>query len=125
MAEKLQFVGLLESAPFAATGQGAKFTANFDERMTLDHSLATSFELDGDAPVSIPFGALTEVNVIYVRTVGGKVRLRATSADGTAQAFPVDPYCVILSASVGITALDVTRVPATPTVVTILIGKKS
>lgn len=125
MAEKLQFVGLLESAPFAATAQGAKFTANFDERMTLDHSLATSFELTADAPVNVPFGALDLVNVVYVRCVGGKVRLRVTSADGTSQSLPVDPYCVILSASVGITALDVTRVAATPTTVTILIGKKS
>lgn len=125
MAEKLQLIGLLESAPYAATGQGAKFTANFDERMTLDHSLATSFELTADTAVSIPFGELDEVNVVYVRTVGGKVRLRVTSADGTSQALPVDPYCVILSASVGITALDVTRVAATPTIVTILIGKKS
>jgi hypothetical protein len=125
VAEKLQFVGLLESAPFAATGQGAKFTANFDERMTLDHSLATSFELTVDTAVSVPFGALTGVNVVYIRTVGGKVRMRVTSADGTSQSVPVDPYCVILSNSVDITALDVTRVAATPTVVTILIGKKS
>lgn len=125
MATKLALTGLLDASPFTTTGQGAKFLANFDVRMNLQHELATDFELTVDTAVVVPFGALDEVNVVYILAVGGKVRVRVTSSDGTTQSIPCDPYCLLISNSVGITALDVTRLAATPTTVTVFIAKKS
>ena len=125
MAAKLALTGLLDATPTATTGMGAKFLANFDVRMNLQHELATDFELTVDTAVAVPFGALTEVNVVYILAVGGKIRVRVTSSDGTTQAIPCDPYCLLISNSVGITAIDVMRVAATPTTVTVFVAKKS
>jgi hypothetical protein len=65
--------------------------------------------LSTNAVTSISLGGLTEVNVLILRTTGGKVRARVTTSDGTEQAIPVSPLLVSLTGAVGITAIDVMR----------------
>lgn len=72
-------------------------------------------DLTTDAPVSVQFNGMTAALVRVIAT-GGKVRARLTSADGSAQALPVDPFLQLISRSVPFTALDLTRVTGAPTV---------
>ena len=106
---------------------GTKFRGVGNEQRLVVSSVGPGTQLVlNDRPGIVNAGSTTFVNdMLLNRSYRFGCRLRITSADGTSQSVPVDPYCVILSASVGITALDVTRVAATPTIVTVLIGKKS
>lgn len=65
-----------------------------------------------DNPVTIPLAGIgaAGANVIELEADGGKVRARFTSTDGATQAVPCDPRALIQSASVPVTAIDVTRV---------------
>lgn len=96
-----------------------------DERMALQRVLSTNLSLGTDSPVTVSLGTLSEVNYMTVRADGGKVRLRLTSSDGTSQSIPVDPSFSLRSDSVGITAIDVTRVTNTETEVFIVLGQKA
>lgn len=83
-------------------------------------------DLGTDAPESIAFGDLTNAHVVWLKATGGKVRARLTSADGAQQAIPVDPVLILVSRTVPITAIDLTRVSGsgeTPRV-TFILGQK-
>lgn len=81
--------------------------------------------LASDSPAALPFGGLSEANVLIVKCVGGKVRVRITSADGSQQSVPVDSFLALISASVPMTTVDVTRVPGVQTVVRYFLGQKA
>ena len=100
-------------------------TAPINEQMTLETELASQIMLTVDGPVSLPFGGLTGVNALIVKCVGGKITVRLTSADGAAQAFPVDSFLALTSANTDITAITVERTPATQTVVKYFLGQKA
>lgn len=97
------------------------------EVIGLDGSVqAGSVLLTTDSPESIAFGDLTSAHVIWLKVAGGKVRARLTSADGTQQAIPVDDWLALVTRTVPVTAIDLTRVAAsadTPRV-TFAIGQK-
>lgn len=97
------------------------------ETVGLDGSVqAGSILLATDSPESIAFGDLTNAHVIWLKVTGGKVRARLTSADGSQQAIPVDNLLVLVSRTVPVTAIDLTRVAATADTprVTFAIGQK-
>jgi len=77
--------------------------------------------LTDNNPLAVSFGGLSEVNVLCMRAEGGKVRLRVTSADGAVQSIPLDPLGILLSLSVPITALDLTRAATVGNTVTVKI----
>lgn len=81
--------------------------------------------LSGDSPVGVPFGGMAGVNTLIVKALDGKVRVRVTSADGTAQAVPVDSLLILQSSSVNITAVDFTRVSGAETTVEVFLGQKA
>lgn len=98
--------------------------------MSIDESMALAgppvvgqYDLSTDSPASVSLGGLSGANVVVIKAIGGKVRARLTSADGTSQAVAVDTFAVILSESVPYTALDLTRVASTPTTVKVLLGQ--
>lgn len=77
----------------------------------LDGAAATGSVLLGtDTPEAIAFGDLTGAHVVLLKATGGKVRARLTSTDGSQQAVPVDDVLFLVSRSVPITAIDLTRV---------------
>lgn len=101
-------------------------SAPIDETMTLKRAPSVSeYELTADSVQSVAFGPATNAHVIVIKTVGGKIRARLTSADGTTQAIAVDSFAVIISESVPYTALDLTRVSGVTTTVKVLLGEKA
>lgn len=101
----------------------AEVLALLDESLYLAEKLVTVVELDGDAPVSVQFGSLAGANVVLLRATGGKVRARVTSADGSAQAIPVDPLLIQISQAVPVTAIDLTRLAGIVTTVQVFLGE--
>ncbi|MEE9592242.1 MAG: hypothetical protein V3W28_01525 [Thermoplasmata archaeon] len=99
--------------------------APIDETVQLVKKKFDTIELTVDTPVVVDFGGLTNANVIILKSTGGvKVSARVTSADGTTQAVPFDTYFVLMSMDVPITAIDLTRTPATPTTVRVFLGEE-
>jgi hypothetical protein len=77
-----------------------------------------------DSPIAVGFGGVTSANVVVIKT-HGKVKARLTSADGTTQSVPVDSFLVLISLTVPVTAIDLTRVAGTDTIVEIFLGEKA
>jgi hypothetical protein len=96
----------------------------FDEPVALSAYMVQSLVLDTDSPMSVPFGGVSSVNFLSVKAIDGKVRVRLTSADGSAQAVPVDGLLVVQTDSVPITSIDVMRVAGTQTSVEVILGQK-
>ena len=96
-----------------------------DEIVTLSAKKYDDVNLDVDTPVSVSFGGLASASVLYVKTEGGKVRVRITTADGAQQSIPVDTMLLLISLAVPITAVDLTRVVGTATIVHVFLGQKA
>jgi len=103
----------------------ASVVAPIDEALTLGKKNLQTISLDADLPEAVNFGDLAGANVILLKAVGGKVRARFTSIDGTEQAIPFDSYLILMSLETPITALDLTRTPATETAVRVFLGEKA
>jgi hypothetical protein len=99
--------------------------APLDESMVVTMKTEYDVNLTVDTPVPVQFGGVTNANIVVLKTVGGKVKVRITSADGTQQSVPVDSTFIMLSQSVPVIAIDLTRVPATPTQVRIYLGERA
>ena len=97
--------------------------APIDESMVVLKKTESDVDLNVDTPVPVQFGGVVSANVIILKTVGGKIKARLTSADGSTQSVPVDTTFILISRSVPITAIDLTRVPATPCQVRVYIGE--
>lgn len=94
-----------------------------EESMQLAYKTVVEAHLTTDAPATVAFGGVTNANVVILKVVSGKVKARLTSADGATQAVPVDTVFILTSRSVPVTAIDLTRVPATDTVVRVFLGE--
>jgi hypothetical protein len=97
--------------------------APIDESMVITKKTESDVDLNVDTPVAVQFGGAASASVVILKTVGGKVKARLTSADGTTQVVPVDSTFILISRSVPITAIDLTRVPATPCKVIYYLGE--
>ncbi len=125
MSETFKLSGDCSSKPQQGNPSGQPNTViPFSETLGLGYSLVTGFTLDSDAAQVVNLGTLTGVNVLVVKAIGGKVRVRITSTDGTNAEIPCDPILILMSRDVDITAIDVTRTPATQTQVLIYMGQK-
>jgi len=101
-------------------------SAPIDETMVLKRAPSVSeYELTSDAVQAVAFGPAVNAHVIVIKSVGGKIKARLTSADGATQAIAVDSFSVIISESVPYTALDLTRVSGVTTTVKVLLGEKA
>ncbi len=94
------------------------------ESLALAQFSNLSLTLASDAALVVPLGGMTAVNVLIVKPIGAKVRVRVTSADGSTQAVPVDSLLVLLADSVPLTAIDVMRVSGVETAVEVFLGQK-
>lgn len=125
MASTFRVSGQLTDQPISGIGSGQPtVTIPLDESVALsDASLQSSYNLTVNTPVAVQFGTLTAVNVLFIKTIGGKVIVRITSADGTTQAIPVDSVLLLICTSVPITAIDLTRVAGQDTRVNVALGQ--
>lgn len=104
--------------------------ATIDETLYLAHKSGDSIDLTTDAPFSVPFAGLTKCNFLYIKSVGGKVRVRVTSVDGSQQSYPVSSLLILFADTNGgvdpvISAIDITRVAGQLTSVTYVIGEQA
>lgn len=94
------------------------------ESVVLDEKNLDQYTLTADAPQAVAFGGVTNAHVLIVST-DQKVKVTVTSADGSSQAIPCDGQLILISRSVPITAVTLTRVPATLTTAFVFLGEKA
>jgi hypothetical protein len=99
--------------------------APFDESITIRTKTEYDQDLSVDTAIPLQFGGVTNANVVILKSTGGKFKAKLTSADGTQQSIPIDTVFVLIAQSVPITAIDLTRVPATPTTVRVYLAEKA
>lgn len=101
-------------------------TSPIEEDQVLIEKQFNSIELDVDSAVSVPFGGVTGATVLIVKCVGGKIRVRITSSDGSSQAIPCDSFIAITTDSTyPITAVDLTRLPGVVTTCSVFLGQSA
>lgn len=91
----------------------------------LSTEVASQITLTDDNPVTLSMGGLSAVNALIIKAVGGKVRVQISSSDGLLQSIPVDSFFALVTSSVNITAVTVTRTPAVTTVIKYFLGQKT
>jgi len=106
-----------------ASGAAALLTQIL-EQVTIDEKNLVTYDLTSDSAQVVAFGGVANANVLIIAT-DRKVKVRVTSADGATQAIPVDDTLILISRTVPITAVDITRVPATETHVSVFLGEKA
>jgi hypothetical protein len=126
MADSFKLLGSYETAPLGNPLSFAPFVvAQISEGRSLKAKQLSDLSLEADAPLAVPFGGVVNAHVVLIKAVGGKVRARITSADGALAPVPFDTYLILMSESVPITAIDLTRVAGTVTSVRVFLGEKS
>jgi hypothetical protein len=99
--------------------------APIDESMTIRTKTEYDQDLSVDTAIPLQFGGVTNANVVILKSTGGKFKAKLTSADGSQQSIPVDTVFVLIAQAVPITAIDLTRIPATPTTVRVYLAEKA
>lgn len=126
MADLFSLAGQVGSVPASGSPSGAfQLIATLDESLTLLHKHQDTLQLTVDSPVVLNFGGVVSAHVVIMRVTGGKVDARITSADGTAQIVPIDPLLILISKTVPITAISLTRVATVDTTVEIFLGEQA
>lgn len=126
MSDTFSLQGSLQTTPAVGAPSGF-FTliAQLDEQLVLGVKRQDEVALTVDTPVAVAFGGVANAHVVMLKTIGGKIRARLTSADGSTQAVPVDSFALVMSRTVPVTAIDLTRVVGQATTVEIFLGQKA
>ena len=125
MADSFQLAGSWSASPASGSPSGiANFCAPISEALSLTKKDYDTISLTADAASVVNFGSgVTEAQVVIIQAVGGKIRVRLTSADGATQAIPVDGTLILISRTVPITAIDLTRTTGITTTVDVFLGQ--
>lgn len=126
MADVFTLTGVLQTQPANASASGLpSVIAQLAVNLLLNtRTVPGEYDLTSDSPQTVSFGALTGANVVFIQVNGGgHVRVRATSSDGTQQAWPVDTCLLSICSLVPITALDLTRDAGVETLVDVILGQ--
>jgi hypothetical protein len=110
-------------------GGAASLDPNIDsplnEALVLQSKQYEAVHLGVDTPVPVAFGTVVNAHVVILKAQGGKVKAVLTSADGSAQIVPFDSVLILISQAAPITAISLTRVAATDTIVRVFLGEKA
>ena len=124
MADTFKLTGSYTTEPTSGAPSGdPAIEAAIDEACVLGKKHYTTVVLSTDALTAVNFGGLTNAHVIVIRSEGGKVKVTLTSADGTAQAVPVQYLLAVMNDTVPVTAIGLTRVVGTSTTVRVFLGE--
>jgi len=125
VADSFTLAGSWSSTPAVGSPSGiGSICAPLDEQLILTKKDYDTIPLTVDSAVAVPFGGgVTSAHVVILKATGGKVRARLTSADGSAQAVPVDGFQLVISRTVPITAIDLTRTAGVDTTVDVFLGQ--
>lgn len=131
MGAVLILKGSASVAPTVGTPSGEMVNLGpIEERVLVGFRLDQQFDLTVDTAVVVPVLRAASgpfnagAHVLMVKVVGGKVRVRITTSDGSTQAIPVDSFLSLISLAVPITAVDFTRVASTLTTVKLFMAEK-
>lgn len=125
MSDAFKLNGSYQALPLSAPLSFAPtITANIDEALTILAKQVSEMTLNADAPASVAFGGVTNAHIVILKA-DNKVKALVTSADGVAQAVPFDTYWILMSESVPVTAITLTRVPGTVTTVRVFLAEKA
>ena len=126
MADRFTLSGGYATEPLGGEPSfDAIVTAVIDESVILDKKVVDTIRLTVDTAVVVDFGGITNANIIILKSTGGvKVTARISSADGAAQAIPFDTFLILMSMDFPITAITLTRLPATETDVRVFLGEE-
>lgn len=126
MSDSFKLLGSYEVTP---QGNPLSFApniaANISEGKTLAAKEISELNLADDSPLAVPFGGVVNANIVILKAIGGKVTAALTSTDGSSQHVPFDTYFILMSDSVPITALTLTRVAGTPTTVRVFLAEEA
>lgn len=126
MATAFKLQGSYELNPLTAPLSFAQAIATpINEAKTLHVQQSTEVVLTVDTPVSVPFGGVTNANIVILKSVVGSVTARVTSAAGALQSVPFDTYWILMNDSAPITAIDLTRVAGVETTVRVFLAEKA
>ncbi len=125
MADQFVLSGSYNVTPLSLTSLDPSLATTIDEPLALKSKQFSDITLSVDTPVAVPFGTVINAHVVILKALGGKVKARVTSADGATQAIPFDTFLILMSQTVPITAIDLTRVLATATTVKVFLGEKA
>lgn len=124
MADVFNIGGNYTTTPASgAPSADPSYIAPIDESLTLIRKHHDTIDLTSDSITPVQFGGVINGHVLIVKTVGGKVQVRVTSSDGSTQSIPVDSFLAVISNTVPITAVDLTRIPGNATTVKIFLGE--
>lgn len=124
MADTFKLTGDYTTSRGGSPSGIPQFASPIAETLTLAQKAATRIVLSVDTAVAVDFCGLSNAHVVVLKTIGGKVRARFTSADGADQAVPVDTFMAVITQSVPFTAMDLTRVSGRSTTVEVFLGEK-
>lgn len=126
MSDQFNLSGSYQTQPLGGISSGnPTLVAPINESMILTEKSLDTLMLTVDTPVAVSFGGVTNANAIVMRAVGGPVTVRLTSAAGATQSVPMDEYFSVLTSTVPVTAIDLTRSPGVLTTVTVFLGQKA
>ena len=103
----------------------ASLAIPLQEKLALSNRVSARYVLDVDTAVTVNLTGLAEVHFVLVKVSAGagRVRVRLTSADGSAQSVPVDGFLLLFCRNTPVTALDLTRTAGVETTVELLLGE--
>lgn len=123
MADQFAFTGSFDLTPLGGdTSFQPSFSTPINETSVLKAKRLDDVTLTSDSPTAVAFGGVVNANIVSLKC-DNKVTALITSADGTSQAVPVDPYFVLQSRSVPVTAISLTRVAGIETRVEVSLGE--
>ncbi len=124
MADLFTLAGSYTATPASGSPSADPLVnAPISEQQVLGVQLTSVCALTNDNVTPLPFGCIDGATVVIVKAVGGKIKLRLTSADGTDQVVPVDTFAAIMSAAVPFTSVSVQRSPGVATTVKFFLGQ--
>lgn len=110
MADTANIALRVESHDAADIGGTWGIDAQYEAIETFDRVTREVVVLTDDNPKAVPLGDMASAALVFLRVEsGGKVRARFTTTDGAQQSIAIDPVGFIVSLSVPVTAIDLTR----------------
>ena len=123
MIDLFTLLGSYTTTPTDQVSGAPAVTTPLAETMSLVNQCVGSYDLTTDTVQTVSMGGITNANVVIVKALGGKIRTRITSADGSQQAIPVDGLLLLTAYSVPITAIDLLRTPGLHIIANVFIGQ--
>ena len=126
MADLFELTGGYSTRPISGVTSGfPSLDTPLLESVQLERFAVQEVELASDSTVLVDFCGVTNAHVLILKVVGSKIRADLTSTDGAAQAIPVDDLLILISETVPITVLSLTRLAGgVTTSVQVFLGEK-